>query len=421
MREQIYDAGGIRLGAALNPNLKSFCLALYVRAGSLFENSSDNGISHMFEHMVFRNLKRKYDNFYEQLALHGIELQGCTYKEFIRFTLIGPVGEFSFASDILCSIFDDISLPKTEFDNEKRRIKAEIREKDERSSLDYYFNNLVWLNSEAEKNVLGYCKVLDGISLKRINGFRREFLSEGNVLIYVTGNASANDILSLKEKLSSLDIGQGTYEKTNTVSADESFFNRSLNVNVKNGYWNCIRIGFDIDCTKYPVGVYELLYSVLFKGEKALIHNYLSEETPLIYSYDSTLEMYDNIGNISFKFEVGRDKTEEAISVVVRLLNDIREGLFNFEASLKSELYYTETETDRPDDHNWSMAYYNHILNTMPIDHSDEFFGRFRVTKEQVINSAKEIFRVRNMTVAIKGDKKKINVKNIEEILTVLG
>ena len=421
MREQIYDTGGIKLGTALNQNLKSFCLALYVRAGSLFENSSDNGISHMLEHMVFRNLKRKYDNFYEQLALHGIELQGCTYKEFIRFTLIGPVGEFSFAYDILCGIFDDISLPKKEFDNEKRRIKAEIREKDERFSLDYYFNSLVWLNSEAEKTVLGYCRVLDGISLKRINGFRREFMSEGNVLIYVTGNVSEKDILSLKEKISGLDIGKGTYEKTNTVSADECFFNRSLNVNVKNGYWNCIRIGFDIDCTKYPAGVYELLYSVLFKGEKALIHNYLSEENPLIYSYDSTLEMYDNIGNISFKFEVGRDKTEEAISVVIRLLNDIREGLFNFEASLKSELYYAETEVDRPDDHNWSMAYYNHILNTKPLDYSDEFYGRFRVTKEQVINSAKEIFRVKNMTVAIKGDKKKINVKNIEEILTALG
>ncbi|MBR4051254.1 MAG: hypothetical protein IKK09_12220 [Clostridia bacterium] len=77
-------------------------------------------------------------------------------------------------------------------------------------------------------------------------------------------------------------------------------------------------------------------------------------------------------------------------------------------------------EVDRPDDLNWSMAYYNHILKTQPIDYSDEFYGRFRVTKEQVIDAANEIFQVRNMTVAIKCNKRKINVKNIEDILKTL-
>ena len=36
------------------------------------------------------------------------------------------------------------------------------------------------------------------------------------------------------------------------------------------------------------------------------------------------------------------------------------------------------------------------------------------------IEAAKEIFQVRNMTIAIKGDKKKINSENIEEILKTL-
>ena len=75
-------------------------------------------------------------------------------------------------------------------------------------------------------------------------------------------------------------------------------------------------------------------------------------------------------------------------------------------------------ELDKPDDLNWSMAYYNHILKTDSIDYSDEFYGRFNnITKEQIIQAAKEIFQVKNMTVAIKGNKKKINVKHLEDIL----
>ena len=224
----------------------------------------------------------------------------------------------------------------------------------------------------------------------------------------------------LKEKISAIDIQQSESVRTNTVSVNKDFFHRDGTINIKNSYWHCVKIGFDIDCSKYPGGVLDLLYAVLFKDDKALVYNYLSEENPLIYSYDSTLEQYDNVGNMNFKFEVEKNNLENAIKTVVLLLQKVKTGEFNFEASLKSEIYSSEMEIDRPDDLNWNMAYYNHILTSQPIDYSDEFYGRLRVSKEQVIEAAKEIFQVRNMTIAIKGDKKKINSENIEEILKTL-
>ncbi len=420
MTEGVSIVNGVKICSILNDNLNSFCLSLYIRAGSLFENSSNNGISHLFEHIVFRNIKSKYDSFYELLAIHGIEFHGCTYKEFIRFTLNGPTKEFDFASEILVGIFDCINLTKTEFENEKRRIKAEIREKDERASLDYLFNRVVWKDSEAEKSVLGYCKVLDNISVKKLNDFRNECFTQGNCLIYITGNVNEKYLEILKERVNSIDIKKNKSMRKNTVSVNSDFFNRSGTVNVKDSYWHYVKMGFDIDSSKYSNGVLDLLYAILFKGDKALIHNYLSEENPLIYSYDSTLEQYNNIGNINFKFEIEKNKVYEAITVIVQLLNDIKHGHFNFEANLKAEIYDAEMESDRPDDLNWSMAYYNHILKTQSVNHSDNLYNRFIITEEQVIDAAKEIFQVKNMSVAIKGNKKKIDVKIIQEILRTL-
>ncbi len=420
MVEQVSMVNGVKICSLVNPNLNSFCLSLYVRAGSLFENSSNNGISHLFEHVVFRNLKSKYDNFYELLSIHGIDFNGCTYKEFISFTLNGPCREFDFACEILCGIFDYINLSRIEFDNEKRRIKAEIREQDERASLDYFFNRIVWKDSEAEKTVLGYCKFLDNISVKKLNEFRNECFSQENCLIYITGNVNEKNIDKLKERINTFDIQKIKCMRNNSVSVNRDFFHRSCTVNVKDDYWHYVKMGFDVDCSKYSNAVLDLLYEILFKGDKALIHNYLSEENPLIYSYDSTLEQYDNIGNLNFKFEIDKNKIDEAITAIVKLLNDIKSGYFNFEANLKAVLYYAEMEFDRPDDLNWSMAYYNHILNTQPIDYSDELYGRFRITKEQVIDAAKEIFQVKNMTVAIKGNKKRINAKHLENILKTI-
>ena len=418
--EQVSMVNGVKICSLLNKNLNSFCLSLYIRAGSLFENPLNNGISHLFEHIVFRNLKSKYDNFYELLAIHGIDFNGTTYKEFIRFTLNGPCREFDFACEILCGMFDYINLSRIEVENEKKRIKAEIREKDERASLDYLFNRIVWKDSEAEKTVLGYCKVLDNISVKKLNEFRNECFSEGNCLICITGNVNEKDISILKEKISTVDIKKNISVRSNTVTVNSDFFHRSCDVYIKDDYWHYVKIGFDIDVSKYSNAVSDLLYAILFEGEKALLFNYLSEENPLVYSYDSTLEQYNNIGNINFKFEIDNNKIDEAITAVIKLLNDIKSGYFNFEANLKAILYYTETEFDRPDELNWSMAYYNHILKTQPIDYSDELYGRFRVTKEQVIDAAKEIFQVKNMTVAIKGNKKKINADHLRELLKTL-
>lgn len=418
MYEQSVSVSGIDIYSMTNPALKSFCLSLYIRAGSLFENTTNNGISHLFEHIVFRNLKNKYENFYELLALHGLDLQGCTYKEFIRFTINGPYDEFDFATDILCSLFDEIKLPSSDFLKEKKRIKAEIREKDERNSLEYFFDNIVWNGSEAKKNVLGYCKNIDGFSIKKINAFRENVLSKNNLFVYVTGNVSQEDKNILFRKIEKININNQSVSFTNAVTVNKDFFNRKGIVNIKNDYWHYVKIGFDIDCSKYSGGVYDLIYAVLFKGDAGLVHNYLSEDNPIIYSFESTLEQYDNIGNINFKFEVGKEKIVDAVRIIVNLLNHVKNGQFNFDANLKYEMSNSLMELDKPDDLNWSMAYYNHILKTDSIDYSDEFYGRFNnITKEQIIQAAKEIFQVKNMTVAIKGNKKKINVKHLEDIL----
>lgn len=420
MNERSVSVNGISIYSLTNPNLRSFCLSLYVRAGSIFEDLSNNGISHLFEHVVFRNIKNKYENFYELLAMRGLCFQGSTYKEFVSFTIDGPQHEFDFAIEILCGLFDEIEPTSHDFNNEKGRIKAEIREEDLRSSLDFYFDSIVWKNSEVEKIVLGYCKTIDRVSVKKINEFRQKVLSAGNCFIYATGNISDENLNALNKKISKLDICQINPGFTNTVTVNDEFFHREKKIWIKNNYWHYIQIGFDVDCSKYSGGVYDLLYALLFNGDKALVYNYLSEDNPIIYSYDSTFEQYDNVGNINFSFEVDRNKIEDVFKAVVELLNAAKDGRFNFEANLNSEMFNSELDLDKPSNLNWNMAYYNHILKTEPIDYSDEFYGRFRVTKKQVTDAAKDIFRRCNMTVAMKGNKKKINTDAIEKILESL-
>ncbi|MBQ3518451.1 MAG: insulinase family protein [Clostridia bacterium] len=417
MQEQVCAVNGLQVYSLTNPNLKGFCLSLYVRAGSLFECENESGISHLFEHIVFRNIKAKYKRFYEQLALHGLQFQASTYKEFIRFYITGPHHGFAFAADILCHIFDEINIDSLAFEQEKKRIKAEIRESDEKSSLDFFFNKIVWGGTQLERTILGSCKVLDNLSRKKVNLFREKVLSAGNCFVYVTGNAGQDGLAILQEKLAGIHLNQTPTDFTNTVDVNEHFGNRDSKVHIKNDYWHYVKIGFDIDNTVCTETIADFLHSVLFEDEKALVYNYLSEDNPIIYSYSSAIEQYDNAGNLSFWFEVQESKMEEALRLIVTLLNDLKNGNFAFDANLQSVLCYTETEADNPSNQNWTLAYYNHILSAHPIDYDAPLFGRYDFTKEQVVEAAKKVFTTQNMTVAVKAKKKKVNAETLEEIL----
>ena len=128
-----------------------------------------------------------------------------------------------------------------------------------------------------------------------------------NCFVYATGNISDENLDALNKKISKLDICQSDPGFTNTVTVNDEFFHREKKIWIKNNYWYYIQMGFDVDCSKYPGGVYDILYALLFNGDKALVYNYLSEDNPIIYSYDSAFAQYDNVGNINFSFEVDRN------------------------------------------------------------------------------------------------------------------
>lgn len=419
MQESKILGTGVPLYAFTNGHQHQFCLALYIRAGSLFESPEQNGITHLFEHMVFRNLKRKYGGeFYDLLQLHGLYFCGTTYREFLRFSIEGPVFGFAFAAEILQGVFEEIRINSREFSHEKGRIKAEIREKEERNTLEHFFLRNVWKETNNEKTVLGYCRVLDSVSLKKLNAYRSEILTADNCFVYVTGNVSEEDLALLRERLNGMAVAQGGTMRTNEVTLSVRIFRRDGKVLVKNGDWYAMQFGFDVDTGRFDGGVLDVLYAVLLSGENAVLHNYLSENDPLIYSYDSTFEQYNNVANLYFRFEIEEEDMEEAVSRVIQALNSIKAGEFHFEANLRAQQANWLMMLDEPETLNWNMAYHNHILRDDPIAyHGDQVSRLQAVTKEAVMEAAREIFCKENLTLAVKGEKRRIDPKRLEAAL----
>lgn len=417
-----FKVNGIKVDALINPAFNSFCIGLFIRAGSKFETENNNGITHLLEHVIFRNLKKIYgENFYELMAANGVDIDACTYKEFLYLSVCAPSYSFEFASDLFCRLFDEFKISSDEFLREKARIKAEFRERDEKHTLDYAFSKAVWKDTCIEKTILGSLGNVSRLSLKKLNEYRNEIFSADNVCVVLTGNVSDNCIESLKSKLGKVKINSDKTHFNNAVGNADKFFCRNGNISVMPSDWCYIKIGFDVDTQKHSGGVHDLLYSILFKGDKALIYNSLSEDNPLIYSYDATYEQYDDLSNLSVKFEVAQENMLEAFEHLIHSFNRLKSGDFNFEANYRYELSSCVFTADNPSNLNWDLGYYNFILKTDSLDYNDEKFGRLNgVSKEDVIKAAKDIFQKSNVTVVIKGNKRRVKTSMIENILKSL-
>ncbi len=417
-----HTVNGITYYSVTDETKHSFCLALYVRAGSMYEREDECGITHLFEHTVFRNVKAAYGGeLYRLLVKNGISFNATTYKEFVCFTVNGALRGFPLAAEILSHVFDPISVSLADYEAEKRRIKSEIREASEKTTLAYFGDLAVWHGTSLERPITGSCASVDRISRKKLDSYRTEILTRDNLFFCLTGNAGENEEKILDGVLATLNVPETAYVRDNTAPLPDDFGKREFSVSVKNESYYRVKICFDTDNSKYHAGVRDVLYSILFEGETALMFLSLSEDDPLIYSYDSTLEEYRNASVIKLEYEVSKRNLGKSVEKVFSVCAAMKRGKFEFDDVLSRKLSEWDMLCDNVSDLNWDVAYENHILCDVPVTYGAEKLGRYAdVTKESVCDMARDAFTPENLTVAVKGDPKYVAGCSLEKYLGIL-
>ena len=168
---------GIKIYAYKNTALHSFHLSLFVRAGAMFEAPSDSGITHFLEHAAIRNVNELMGGtLYTTLDRYGLEFNASSFSEMVQFYMSGAAVNFTHAAEIFARLFSPIILTKSEIDAERKRIKAEIREGDEKNSLLSFTNKITHKGTSLEGSIVGTNKTIDKITKARLEEYRKSNL-----------------------------------------------------------------------------------------------------------------------------------------------------------------------------------------------------------------------------------------------------
>ena len=399
-----------------NPGVNGFYISLFLRAGSMTEPHP--GITHFLEHAAIRNVNAVMDGrLYSTLDRQGIEFNASTFSEMVQFYVSGACDNFDLSAEIIARLLSPIVLSAKDISTERDRIKAEIRESDDKTSLSTFSNNIVHEGTSLAELITGTLGSVDRINRTRLEEYRKSVMTSSGMFFYVTGNYTDENLSRLAREIEKYSVESGEMRE-NIAPVCQGFCNRPRAAHLKNADFTMLRFTFDIDMSRVSVAETDLLYDMLLCGYNSRFFIEMSERRGLFYDINGSCERYKNIGSLVFSYEVRGGSIYEAVETTVNLLREYKERVPDEDEMMKAG-YVTNAGLlyDNPRELNFTFAYDNHIMDEGYRDISERAARYERVTPERLRRVASILFVKSNLTLAIKGNRKKIDLDRIEEIL----
>ena len=182
-----------------------------------------------------------------------------------------------------------------------------------------------------------------------------------------------------------------------------------------------LRFTFDMDMSRVSLAETDILYDLLFSGFNSIFFIEMSEKRGICYDIPGYIEKYTNIGSLTFSFEVRPALLYESVETVVSILSSFKAALLE-DSQLMKAGYVTNSGMlyDSAGELNFAFAYDNRVMNAGYSDISERAAAYSAITPERIREIANMLFRPENLTLAIKGNRKKIDVEKLEEIVKKL-
>lgn len=409
MEKELITENGVRIYSYKNPALHGFYISLFVKAGALYEAENESGITHFLEHAVIRNINKIYGmSLYSELDKRGLEFNASTFSEMVQFYICGASSEFNFAGRVISGALDSLILSRDEIDAERKRIKAEIRESDDKNSLASFTSKIVFSGTPLSRSIVGTNKSVDGITLNKLEKYRKSAFSRENIFFYITGSFTDEELEAFAKIIGEKSVDSALCTRDNVALVPLDFGKRPGDVYIKNADFTMARFTFDIDMTKTSVAEIDLLYDILLSGYNSKLFVELSEKRGLCYDISGGTERYKNIGTFQFSFELKQKDLSSAIGIIVDILLELKTKVLSHDECMKAG--YVNNAYMLYDDFrelNFTFSYDNHIMNEKYTSIQDRMERYKNITPERIMDVAESIFTFENLTFTMKGDKKR--------------
>jgi predicted Zn-dependent peptidase len=323
IRRSLFSNGAVSLFHKF-AGMESAIVNVYFLAGSIFEKESEYGISHVIEHMLFKEIEGQ--SIIKELEYAGAEINAYTYKEHVCFEMSCSAKKLESFFPKFLSLFLQPHFDKKSLELEKKVIIQELKEDGD----DHETFGMEYLYKKNFKANLGHSI---GGTITNVRNFqvdelysyyKKWYTSDRMIVSTVSGhdykNLEKDLIRVMNDNLSDKKLKPKRLVKTKKISKlnhIKTQLQRKMESSIVFYSFN----GFSVHHPDY----YNLLVldDLLFEGMSSVYFDLLREQHGLVYGMGSAINSYASEGSYIMVFNTKKNNIKTLDEFVINTLRNI--------------------------------------------------------------------------------------------------
>ena len=328
MIEKIRTNTGIEVIFDKLESISTCSVGVFVKTGSRDESDTEEGISHVLEHMIFKGTpNRNYFEISDEIDYLGANVNAHTTKEETVFYINALTQFLGKSVDILFDIVINSTIDEKELEKEKDVIVEEIKMyKDSPDDLVFEMNYADCINGQYGKPIIGTeasVKGVKGFTAEEIRKYYRERYTKDNILIVVSGNFDKDEIIQKVDEY----FGKLADKKVNRREKAEFSFNAGKRVVSKDINQVNICISHQSEDYNSENKIYtDILANIIGGSMSSRLFQEIREKNGLAYSVYTFNQYYLSGGLTSTYIGTNLENYEKAIEITLAEFKKLRES-----------------------------------------------------------------------------------------------
>lgn len=208
------------------PNFNSVFFNVIVKVGSRFESKNNNGVSHLIEHLLVKEVSDKYKNGRWLKNYLNEDLVGYTFKDRTEYEITGHKLDADKVIDGFFQALANISFCQKNIKTEKEIILEEIAEEISETGYSFkkFVDGILFGQNSMSLNILGSRKSVKIITKKELGDFYRAHYCFENMIVSFSGDIDEKKVLKKLEKYSLLPAREIKDESKSLVNIKRGIF-----------------------------------------------------------------------------------------------------------------------------------------------------------------------------------------------------
>ena len=402
MIEKIKTDTGIEVIFDKLESISTCSVGVFVKTGSRDESDTEEGISHVLEHMIFKGTPtRSYFEISEEIDYLGANVNAHTTKEETVFYINALTQFLGKSVDILFDIVTNSTIDEKELEKEKDVIVEEIKMyKDSPDDLVFETNYADCINGQYGKPIIGTEESVKGFTAEEIRKYYRERYTKDNILVVVSGNFDKDEIIQkINEYFGKLADTKVDRRKKIDFSFNAGKKTVSKDINQVN-----ICISHKSEDYNSEKKVYtDILSNIIGGSMSSRLFQEIREKNGLAYSVYTYNQYYLSGGLTSTYIGTNLESYEKAIEITLLEFKKLRENGVTEEELQKSKNKYISRISFAMENPRSRMG----------------ILGNYYIRKNEILDTEKLKNEVN--TVRLEDVNNFARTKYLEENITVVG